>query len=745
MRWEAPALLERPRHAASVEEALRHAPELERAFVNPVTGRILIFCDARLTVEEARAKIVAALASPPMSEDELRARSRVEPERGCDGHGAHDRSHEHEHADTEAQVRNLVVGGTVLAGLGVKRLVFGAGALARSPVLGAISVGATLLSGYSFLRGFWRSVTGRTGLNTDTLVGSATLASLLLRENVTSLIVLFILNLGEYLQTLTLERTERAIRDLLEVGEDTVWAVGEGGEEVERPPSELRPGDLVALYSGKRVPIDGAITEGQVTINEAPITGESMPVVKGPGEAVFAGTVLLSGSVRVRVERVGGDTAVGRLIARVEQARELRAPIQTVGDRFSRRFVPVSFALAAGVFLVTADPYRALTMLLIACPCAAGLATPTAVSAAIGNGARRGILIKGGTHLEAAANLDVIVFDKTGTLTCGAPRVERVVSFTDRYAAEEVLSLAATGELHSKHPLALAILSHARHRELVIPPHEVCEVFVGRGIRADWKNQQVLVGNRALLEAFDVEVTAEAEASSARCAAEGETTMYVAHQGRLVGLIGVRDKVREDAAEALAHLRADGIALAMLTGDVEQSARAVAAAVGLTEWRARLLPEEKFEHIRALKAKGLRVGMVGDGVNDAPALALADVGIAMGTAGSDVAIEAADVALAANKLGGVVTARRLSRRGIRIIRQNYGIALGVNSGGLALAALGALDPLVAAVLHNLSTLLVVFNSARLVTYAPERRRRGRPERDRGRSRARVSASATGCA
>ncbi len=716
MRWDVPAVRERPRYAAAVERALRSESDLGDTSVNPVTGRILVHSER--ASQDVRARIVAALAASPLTPDEYRAWSEPRPDGSTcsDGH-----DHAHEHDTPETQVRNLAVGGVVLVGLGMKRVFLGAGALASSPALAAISIGATLFSGYSFLRGFWRSITGKAGLSTDTLVGSATIASLLLRENVTSLTVLWLLNLGEYLQMLTVRRTERAIRDLLDVGEEVVWIVTESGAEVERPSSEVQPGDLIAVYAGRRFSVDGAVIDGQATINEAPITGESMPLMKGPGAQVFAGTILLSGSVRVRVERVGSDTAVGRLIARVEQARELRAPIQTVGDRFSKRFVPASFALATGVFLVTGDPYRALTMLLIACPCAAGLATPTAVSAAIGNGARRGVLIKGGTHLEAAAHLDAIVFDKTGTLTEGAPRVERVLSFDDAYSAEEVLSLAATGELHSEHPLALAVLTHARHKELLIAPHDVCEVFVGRGIRADWENQRVLVGNLGLMQAFGVDVSPRAESDSARYAAEGETMVYVAHQEKLIGLIGVRDKLRPDAARALAELREDGVALSMLTGDVEEAARALAAALGLTDWRARLLPEQKYDHIRALKAKGLRVGMVGDGINDAPALALADVGIAMGTAGSDVAIEAADIALASNQIEGVVTARRLSRQAIRVIRQNYAMALGVNGGGLVIAAFGALNPLLAALLHNLSTLLVVFNSARLVRYAPEKR------------------------
>jgi cation-transporting P-type ATPase C len=445
-----------------------------------------------------------------------------------------------------------------------------------------------------------------------------------------------------------------------------------------------------------------------------------MPVFRNPGDTVYAGTIVLAGAIRIRVARVGADTVVGRLIQRVEEAQELRAPIQTVGERFSARFVPLSFLLAAGVFLVTRDLRRAVTMLLIACPCAAGMATPTAVSAAIGNGVRRGVLIKGGTYLEAAATLDTVVFDKTGTLTVGVPNVERVAALHEEYTADQVLSLAANGELHSQHPLALAVLHHAQARQLVIPSHDACQILVGRGIRADWVGNRVLVGSRRLLEEFAVPVTAEAEALHAQYAAAGEAVMYVAHQDRLAGVIGVRDTIRPEATAALRELRKAGVKrLLMLTGDGEEAARAVAQAVGLDEWRAHLLPEQKYTLIRQLKARGYRVAMVGDGINDAPALALADVGIAMGTAGSDVAIEAADIALAADDIRRVATTVRLSRQTLHLIRQNYAIALGVNTGGILVGALGMLNPFVAAILHNLSTLLVVLNSARLMRYDPD--------------------------
>jgi cation-transporting P-type ATPase C len=360
-------------------------------------------------------------------------------------------------------------------------------------------------------------------------------------------------------------------------------------------------------------------------------------------------------------------------------------------------------------------------MLLVACPCASGLATPTAVSAAIGNGARRGILIKGGRPLEIAAHVDAMVFDKTGTLTTGNPTVARVIStVAEKYSGEHVLSIAANAELHSEHPLGLAVVAHARDREIVIAPHDECRILVGRGVHADWDGDRILVGSASLLEEYRVPIPAAAERRFAHHSAEAETMMYVVHNDEVIGLIGVRDHVRQDAARALAELRRLGIErIRMLTGDGEDAAASVARIVGVPEWRSRMLPDEKYEEIQALKAGGYTVAMIGDGINDAPALALADVGVAMGTAGSDVAIEAADIALASNDLRRLATTIRLSQQTIAIIQQNYGVALGVNAGGVVLGAFGLLNPLLAAILHNLSTLLVVVNSARLVTFDPD--------------------------
>jgi cation-transporting P-type ATPase C len=574
-------------------------------------------------------------------------------------------------------------------------------------------------------------------LDTDTLVAIATLVSIIMRESIIALVVLFLLNLGEMLQALVLRRTRRAIRALL-VDQGDAWVVV-NGTEVRTPIDQLRPGDIVAVYRGDRLPADGVVIEGEGAVNEAPITGESLPTYKRAPAAVWAGTIVESGALRFRAQRVGTDTAVGRLIQRVEQAEELRAPIATLGERFASRFVPFSFALAAVVFLITRDARRAMTMLLVACPCAAGLSTPTAVSAAIANAARRGVLIKGGTHLEAAGQIDAVVFDKTGTLTVGQPRVSIVYSLHDDVPPEAVLALAASGEFHSKHPLALAVVRHAEERAIEIPTHEECEVLVGQGVRADMQQNRILVGSDRLLEQFGLAPPRQGSQLAARLSRKGETALYLAYNDQVMGVLGIADQLRPESVEALAALRDAGIRrIVLLTGDTRVVAAAVARRLGLggADVRARALPEDKYTLVRELQEAGYRVAMVGDGINDAPALAAADLGIAMGTAGSDVAIEAADLALASNDIRQVASVVYLGRSTLGVIRENYGLSIGVNSIGIVVGAFGALNPLVAAVLHNLSSLAVLANSARLIRYRdpgarPARRARRAAERASG--------------
>ncbi len=614
-----------------------------------------------------------------------------------------------------SDVLRMVIGGAALALLGVRRYVF-----ARPPLLGPsgrlFATGVTVFTGYPFLRGALRSLrSGRAG--TDALVSAATVASLVLRENVVALTVLWLLNIGEYLQDLTLRRTRRAISELLRGTRDAAWIRLPDGQEIQVPIDSLQIGDEVVVHDHVAIPVDGEVVDGEAIVDQSAITGENLPVSVAVASRVHAGSVLVRGRLVVRARAVGKQTTIGRIIARVEEAQHDRAPIQTVGENFSRRFVPTSFIVSAITLAVTGDVRRAMTMLLIACPCAVGLATPTAISAAIGNGARRGILIKGGSHLEQAGQVDAIVFDKTGTLTVGRPVVTNIIALHKDWQPEQVLAYAASSEIHSRHPLAEAVIRSTEERHISIPPHEECEVLVGLGMRTWADGRTLLLGSPSLLRAEKVKVSKKASEWVDKLRREAETPLLLAVDGTLVGLISLRDEVRPEAAEVLKRLRANGIRrIVMLTGDHPDIAEVVAAELGIDEWRAEVMPEDKLTAVRELQDEGFVVGMVGDGINDAPALAAADIGIAMGLAGTDVAVETADVALANDDLHRLLDVRDLGARAVDVIRENYGMSIAVNAAGLIIGAGGALSPVLAAILHNASSVAVVANSSRLIRY-----------------------------
>ncbi|WP_410641711.1 heavy metal translocating P-type ATPase [Amycolatopsis sp. lyj-346] len=682
--------------AVAVEDAADRVTGVRQVHAYPRTGSVVVWYDRRRC---DRAELVAAIEDA-LRTDPAAAVARV-PRSAEVGSG---------------DLLRLAAGGLALVLLGVRRY-----GLRRPPVLGpagrTAATAVTIFTGYPFLRGALRSLAGGRGAGTDALVSAATVASLVLRENVVALTVLWLLNIGEYLQDLTLRRSRRAISELLTGAQTRTWVRTPAGVEVEADIADLELGDEVVVHEHVVLPVDGVVVEGDGVLDQAAVTGEQLPVTVAPGAVLHAGSVLLRGRLVVRATAVGADTAIGRIIARVEQAQEDRAPIQTVGDTFSRRFVPASFALSALTLLVTRDVRRAMTMLLVACPCAVGLATPTAISAAIGNGARRGILIKGGAHLEAAGRVDAVVFDKTGTLTLGRPVVTNVISFDDSWSPEQVLAYAASSEIHSRHPLAQAVIRSTEERRIEIPPHEECAVLLGQGMRVQSDGRTMLIGHAELLREEGVRISAEAEEWVGKLRRAAETPLLLAVEGRLTGLVSLRDTVRPEAREVLAGLRADGVRrIVLLTGDNPETAKAVAAELGVDEYRAQVLPEDKQDVVRQLQAEGYTVAVVGDGTNDAPALALADIGIAMGVAGTDVAVETADVALATDDLRALLDLRDLGRRAITLIRQNYGMSIAVNAVGLTVSAAGALSPVAAAILHNASSVAVVGNSSRLIRY-----------------------------
>ncbi len=534
-------------------------------------------------------------------------------------------------------------------------------------------------------------------------------------------IVAFMMIGGEFLEDLTLDKTRNAVRDLVRLVPDTA-SVRRGGEWVVVAVETLRPGDRVLVRPGERIPVDGQVVAGTASVNQATLTGESMPVEKEPGAPVFTGTVSEWGALEVTVDKIGDDTALGRIIELVYEAQERKGRTQRIADRFAAYFTPLILVVSAAVWLATHDLVRAISVLVIACPCALVLATPTAVVAAVGNAARRGVMIKGGVVLESAGRTSTLLFDKTGTLTLGRPAVAAVVAFPAA-TASRVLALAAAAEERSEHPIARAIAVRARNEGLSRPTATGFNQVGGVGVEAEIEGSLIRVGNRRLLEGAGhlwgpgltdagagLEFLDEQEKL-------GRTALLVAEGDRLLGGIAVADVVRTRAGEAVARIRGAGARVVMLTGDNLPAARAVATKVGIDEVYANLLPEDKLKLVSDLKARGAVVAMVGDGVNDALALTLADVGIAMGAAGTEVAIDSAAIALMGDDLTVIPEVLELSRRTLRIIRQNIWVfAVFVNAVGITLASTGWLSPVGAAVVHNAASVFVVLNSARLLTY-----------------------------
>jgi Cu+-exporting ATPase len=529
--------------------------------------------------------------------------------------------------------------------------------------------------------------------------------------------------LGNLLEARARSRTAAAIRRLIELRPLTARVVRDGGE-VEIPLARLRPGDEVLVLPGEKIPADGAVVDGTSHVDESMLTGEPTPVRKAAGDRVIGATINGNGALRFRVEQVGGDTVLSRIIRLVQQAQGSKAPIQRLADRIAAVFVPMVMGIAAVTFIVWLvvgpEPaylhalVSAVTVLIIACPCAMGLAVPTAVMVATGRGAELGILIKGGEALERTSRLDTVVFDKTGTVTEGKPTVQRIAG-EDK---AEALRLAASLERHSEHPLGEAIVAAGAARGLVLTEPRQFESLTGRGVIGIVEGRRVAVGNAALLAGLGISPGRFAPQAEA-FAAEAHTTVFVAVDGGVVAVIALADAVRPAAREAVQALRRMGLESVMLTGDDTRTAEAVARAVGIDRVAAGLLPEGKLEEVRRLQSESRTVAMVGDGINDAPALAQADVGIAMGT-GTDVAIEAGDITLMRGDPLGVPRAVALARRTMRVMRQNLFWAFVYNVVGIPIAA-GALypafglqlTPAFAAAAMAVSSVSVVMNSLRL--------------------------------
>nr|WP_274596134.1 cation-translocating P-type ATPase [Oryzomonas rubra] len=548
--------------------------------------------------------------------------------------------------------------------------------------------------------------TVRRRVTSHTLMTIGMLAAIAVGEWPAAVIVVFFMRVGEYVEGFTAEQARRAVKDLTAMAPQTA-RVERDGAEVEIPVAEVKAGETVVVRPGEKIPVDGEVTAGQATVDQATITGESMPVEAGPGARVFAATIARLGSLRIRAMKVGEDTTFGRVVKLVEEAEANRGDVQRFADRFSGYYLPVVMGVALFTYLLSRNPLATAAVLVVVCSCSFALATPLAMIASIGAAARRGLLIKGGKYLEALSRADVLLLDKTGTLTLGSPQITDVLPL-EGFTVDEVLAFAASAERYSEHPLAEAVREAAKAHNLHLGEPAGFEAVPGIGVRA-WVNDRLIeVGSSRVIS------KSEYIPELGNFEAQGKTTLYVVCDGKPAGMLAASDTLRPEVPEALAEMERLGVRrIELLTGDNERTAASLAESLGL-QYRANLLPEDKIAVVKEYQAKGHMVVMVGDGVNDAPALAQADVGIAMGAAGSDVSIEAAHVALMREDWTLVPELFRIARRTMRVVRLNLIFTGCYNLVGLSLAALGLLPLTLAAALQSLPDLGILSNSARLL-------------------------------
>lgn len=583
------------------------------------------------------------------------------------------------------------------------------------------------LIGYRFYKGAYNSLRGG-GANMDVLVSMGTSAAYFysiynllggIHEFYfeASAVIITLILLGKTFEAVAKGKTSEAIKKLMGLQPKTARIIKDG-IEMDIPIERVEIGDIIVVRPGERIPVDGVIVEGNSAVDESMITGESIPIDKATDDEVIGATINKFGTFKFRATKIGKDTVLSQIIKLVEDAQGSKAPVQRLADKISGIFVPIVVVIALvtfiGFYIIKGDfnvgLINAVAVLVIACPCALGLATPTAIMVGTGKGAENGILIKSGEHLERAHKMDTIVFDKTGTITKGEPEVTDIVTFNG-LNKDEILRIAASVERTSEHPLGQSIVKKGEEELLRLSEPEKFMAIPGKGLKATFEGKEVFIGNRKLMSDNNISIE-NGEETLLRLEEEGKTAMLISLDNKLSGIIAVADQIKETSKKAIDELKSMGLDVYMITGDNERTAQAIAKEVGITNVLAEVLPENKAEVVEEIKSKGKHVGMVGDGINDAPALAAADVGFAIGT-GTDVAMEAADITLMRGDLSGVVTAIRLSHKTMKTIKQNLFWAFFYNSIGIPFAALGFLDPMIAGAAMAFSSVSVVTNSLRL--------------------------------
>ena len=553
--------------------------------------------------------------------------------------------------------------------------------------------------------------------NADTLSSTAIVSSIILGSERTALTIMILEKFAELLTVYTMKKTRGVIKDMLSVGENYVWKQSDDGNTAKKVPiEEISKGDFILVQTGEKISVDGTIEKGEAIIDQSAITGEYMPVTKKAGEEVFAGTLLKSGNITVKAEKVGDDRTASRIIKLVEDAAFNKADIQSYADTFSAQLIPLNFLLAGIVYVSTKNLQKALSMLVIDYSCGIRLSTATAFSASINTAAKNGILIKGSNYLEELSKSDTVIFDKTGTITEGKPKIQTLKTFGKNMKDNRMLALAAAAEETSSHPLASAILNEIKNRGLKIPKHKESVIKVARGIETFVNKDIIRVGSLKYMEENDISLEVANDIVKGM-QNRGEIVIYVAKNNDLIGVIGVSDPPRENIKKAMNRLRNQGIDdIVLLTGDLRQQAETIASRMSMDRYESELMPEDKAKDILKFRSIGSKVIMIGDGINDAPALSYANVGIALGSSRTDIAMEAADVTITSDDpllIPGVIG---LAKNTVKIIKQNFAMAIGINSFALVLGATGLLPAIYSSILHNSITILVVGNSLRLLKY-----------------------------
>ncbi|WP_314292733.1 heavy metal translocating P-type ATPase [Fusobacterium periodonticum] len=556
--------------------------------------------------------------------------------------------------------------------------------------------------------------------NADTLSSSAIISSILLGKESAALTIMFLEEVSELLTVYTMEKTRGAIKDMLSVGESYVWKeISE--DNVKRVPiEEIQKDDIIVVQTGEKISVDGKIIKGEALIDQSSITGEYMPLKKTEGETVYAGTIVKNGNISILAEKVGDDRTVSRIIKLVEDANFNKADIQNYADTFSAQLIPLNFILAGIVYASTRSITKAMSMLVIDYSCGIRLSTAVAFSAAINTAAKNGILVKGSNFIEELSKAETVIFDKTGTITEGKPKVQSIEVFDNNMSENEMIGLAGAAEEQSSHPLATAIMTEIKDRGIEIPKHSKIKTVVSRGVETKvgkGKEAKVIrVGSKKYMLENNVDLAPAMDAERG-IISRGEIGLYIAQDDKIIGLIGVSDPPRENIKKAINRLRNYGVDdIVLLTGDLRQQAETIASRMSIDRYESELLPEDKAKNILKFQSKGSNVIMIGDGVNDAPALSYANVGVALGSTRTDVAMEAADITITQDNPLLVPGVIGLSKNTVKTIKENFAMVIGLNTFALVLGATGILAPIYASVLHNSTTILVVLNSLKLLKY-----------------------------